>query len=345
MKQTSFFKQLAVFFDTYLPETRGCSQNTISSYADGFVILFRFFHEEKGKANYLINFKDLTPQLFDAYILWMQNTMHYSAATQKQRLAAVNSFLKYASRREMAAVTALSASENSKTPKIPQGKFSFFTVDEIKVLLRLPQPGGKAGNRDQTLLALLYDSGARAQEICDLKICDISFGQQNKIALHGKGLKVREVPISQDAAKLVKHYLSSKDRLGTVHKHEYLFPSQRGEKMTTSCIRSIVAKYVSRGRKEHPELFPDANYSPHSFRHSKAMHMLEAEVPLVYIRNFLGHESVQTTERYLKISQGAVANAILNHAQRAVMPNETSRRTDCNDNRLPDFIERAKGFK
>ncbi len=345
MKQTPFFKQLAAFFDTYLPETRRCSKNTISSYADGFVMLFRFFREVKGKANYLINFKDLTPQLFDEYILWMQNTMHYSAATQKQRLAAVNSFLKYASRREMTAVAALNAAENSKTPKIPQGKFSFFTVDETKILLRLPKSDGKAGNRDQTLLALLYDSGARAQEICDLKIGDVSFGRQNKVVLHGKGLKVREVPISQDAAKLVKHYLSSKDRLGTVHKHEYLFPSQRGEKMTTSCIRSIVAKYVLKGREKHPDLFPDINYSPHSFRHSKAIHMLEAEVPLIYIRNFLGHESVQTTERYLKISQGAVANAIINHAQRAILPKEVSRGTDLDDSNLPDFIERAKAYK
>lgn len=345
MKQTSFFKQLAVFFDTYLPETRGCSKNTIASYADGFSILFRFFYEVKGKANYLINFKDLTPQSFDEYILWMQNTMHYSPATQRQRLAAVNSFLKYASRREMMAVTALSASENSKTPKIPQGRFSFFTVDEIKVLLRLPLSGGKAGNRDQTLLALLYDSGARAQEICDLKISDVSLGQHNKVVLHGKGLKVREVPISQDVAKLVRHYLSIKNRLGTDHKHEYLFPSQRCKKMTTSCVRNIVAKYVSWGRKEHPELFPDASYSPHSFRHSKAMHMLEAEVPLIYIRNFLGHESVQTTERYLKISQGAVANAVMNHAQRAVLPKEMPLESSRNYNLLPNFIERAKSLK
>lgn len=345
MKQTLLFKLLATFFDTYLPETRRCSKNTISSYADGFAVLFRFFREVKGKANYLINFKDLTPQLFDEYILWMQNTMCYSAATQKQRLAAVNSFLKYASRREMAAVVALSASENSKTPKVPQGRFSYFSVDEIKVLLRIPKPTGEAGNRDQTLLALLYDSGARAQEICDLKIGDISFGQQNKVVLHGKGLKVREVPISQNAAKLVKHYLSSKDRLGAVHKHEYLFPSQRGEKMTTSCVRSIVAKYVSAGRMEHPDLFPDTNYSPHSFRHSKAMHMLEAEVPLIYIRNFLGHESVQTTERYLKISQGAVASAIINHATRAVLPQELSQADGMSDNNLPDFIKRAKAYK
>lgn len=178
-----------------------------------------------------------------------------------------------------------------------------------------------------------------------MKISDVSLGQHNKVVLHGKGLKVREVPISQDVAKLVRHYLSSKNRLGTDHKHEYLFPSQRCKKMTTSCVRNIVAKYVSWGRKEHPELFPDASYSPHSFRHSKAMHMLEAEVPLIYIRNFLGHESVQTTERYLKISQGAVANAVMNHAQRAVLPKEMPLESSRNYNLLPNFIERAKSLK
>ncbi|MCI8525713.1 MAG: site-specific integrase [Oscillospiraceae bacterium] len=86
---------LATFFDTYLPETRRRSKNTILSYADGFVVLFRCFREVKGKVNYFLNLKDLTPRLVDEYVLWMQNTMCYSAATQEQRLAVMNFIRKF----------------------------------------------------------------------------------------------------------------------------------------------------------------------------------------------------------------------------------------------------------
>lgn len=340
MKQTLFLKQLAGYFDIYLPQNRKCSRNTISSYADGFVLFFQFFWEKRGKVHYLIEYSDLTPQVFDEFVLWMQNDRNYSAASQRQCMSALTSFLKYASRREMTAISALNAVSGTQTPKIPDAHFPYFSPDEIRVLLRIPKTTGKAGCRDMVILSVMYDSGARAQEICDLCIGDITIGKTNKVRLHGKGNKTREVPISPNVAKLIKNYITQRAKSFTVNRREHLFPSQRGEKMTTACIRNLVNKYVALARSENPSLFPEQGYSPHSFRHSKAVHMLEAGVPLIYIRNFLGHESVSTTEVYARISQASVTKILADRNVTPPVP-KAIKSMEGNHN-IPDFLKNAR---
>ena len=132
MKQTLFSKQLACYFDNYLPQVRHCSDNTIASYADGFVIFFRFFLEKKGKKHYQIDYKDITPQTLDEYVLWMQDSLNYSAATQKHRVTAISAFLKYASSREMKALGASNAVSGALTPKIPKVPAPSFSLVIVK---------------------------------------------------------------------------------------------------------------------------------------------------------------------------------------------------------------------
>ena len=134
--------------------------------------------EKNGKPHYTIDYKDLTPGVFDDYVIWMQNEKHYSVATQNQKMAALNSFLKYASRREMAAISALNATSGASTPKVNDAIFPYFTVEEMKVLLRIPKWTKQFGYRDMVILSLMYDSGARAQEICDLRYGDITLGKK-----------------------------------------------------------------------------------------------------------------------------------------------------------------------
>lgn len=340
MKQTLFMKQLATYFDEYLPTIRRCSANTISSYADGFVVFFRFFEEQKGRKHYLIDYKDLTPQLIDEYVLWMQNTMKYSASSQKQRIAAISTFLKYASRREIKAVGSFNAVTGVPTPKIPKVSAPYFTIEEMGTILRLPNCSNSNGIRDTTLLCLMYDSGARAQEMCDIQIGDIKFSKTTTIKLRGKGNKIREVPISEETTAIIKKYLDGIGKEIRKNSSEPLFSSQRSEKMTTASIRYTVQKYVSKAKETRPELFLDQGYSPHSFRHSKAIHMLKAGVPLIYIRNFLGHESVQTTEIYLKMSQESVAEILQKRSNPFPGPNASS--TNRENRNIPEFLDRAR---
>lgn len=245
MKQTLFIRQLGVYFETHLPETRQCSPNTISAYADAFALLFQFLQEQKGLPHYRVNYKDFTPAMLDDFVLWLGRTKHYSAASKKQRISAITSFLKYASRREAAALSALSAAIGTETPRIPNPAFPYFTLEEIHILFRLPNLNKSTGRRDMVLLSLLYESAARAQELCDLCVENVRFGTPTKVKLVGKYRKAREVPISDDVARLLRWHIRQNELEGK-RKHP-LFSSQTKEKMTPACIRSLIAKYVAQG--------------------------------------------------------------------------------------------------
>lgn len=340
MKQTLFMRQLTAYFETHLPEIKQCSPNTIVAYADAFALLFQFFQEKKNLPHYRVNYKDFTPATMDDFILWLTKERHYSAASKKQRLSAVKSFLKYASRREMAALNALSAAMGTETPRIPQSAFPYFTVEEIRILLRLPEPNRKIGRRDMVLLSLLYESAARAQELCDLCVGDIRFGVPTKVRLHGKGCKTREIAISNDVSKLLRWHLREN---GLEEKRNHpLFSSQTNKKMTPACIRNLTEKYVTMGRAMHPKLFPEPKYSPHSFRHSKAVHMVEAGSQLINIRNYLGHASIKSTEIYARIGQDVVNKALANRNIPKAATEDTLLRTP---NPVPQFIADAKKQK
>ena len=341
MKQTLFIKQLAEYFNVYLPSNKKCSKNTIASYADGFLTLFQFFKDEKDKPHYRINYSDITAKTMDEYILWLQNEKNYSAASQKQRISVLSSFLKYASGREMNALSAYNAVSQVQTPKVSRTVFPYFSPEEIRILLSIPETEGKSGSRDVTLLALLYDSGARAQEVCDIMIGDITFAKTSTIRIRGKGNKTREIPISSDVVKLIKRYLEERGKTLKDNRDEHLFPSQRSDRITTACIRNLVCKYVTLAKSNNPNHFKEEDYSPHSFRHSKAVHMLEAGVPLIYIRNFLGHESIQTTEIYLRIHQGSVSKILKERKTETSISNAIEQSSSKNQD-IPDFIKNVR---
>lgn len=340
MKSNVFLRQLGEYFDTFLPSVRRASKNTISSYADSFAIFFQFLYETKGLQHTLVTYKHLTPALFDEFLLWMMNCRKYSASSIRQRMTAITSFLKYASRREMAAVSAYTSAAAAEHPNTNRTEFPYFTLEEMRILLALPNPTKYLGERDLVLLSLLYETGARAQEICDLCVGDIHFGKPTKVKLHGKGNKVREVPISDDVAKLLRYHLKQNNLNGNESRWLQLFSSQTNAKMTTACVRSIVVKYVNLAKLANPTLFAEKNYSPHSFRHSKAVHMVEAGVNLIYIRNFLGHVSIGSTEIYARVGQAAVTKALTERKiPRLTGSIPQSESAQCS---LPNFINRSR---
>jgi len=342
MKQTLFMRQLEAYFENYLPEVKMCSDNTISAYSDSFRLLFDFFKQQKNIPHYLIDYKHLSTDIFDDFVIWLGKERKCGEASKKHRMSAVSSFLKYASRREISAIKALNSIMSIDKPRVPRSRFPYFTVEETKIILGLPNPRERLGIRDMTLLSLLYDSGARAQELCDIKVCDIRFTSPAKISLRGKGNKAREVPISDEVSKLLKFYLKSVNLNNPENRDKHLFSSQTHEMMTTSCIRGIVKKYVGIAKKAHPNLFGSSKYSTHSFRHSKAVHMVEAGNALIYIRDFLGHETVQSTEIYARVSQDAVTKALTERKIPTLSPKTDSLKDDTRSEQFPEFLSRGK---
>jgi len=190
----------------------------------------------------------------------------------------------------------------------------------MQSLLRQPDINTTKGRRDLTLLSLMYDSGARVQEIIDLTPSMLRLNKPSTIKIIGKGNKARLVPMLDAQTDHLKNYLKE-NRLNESFANMYpLFFNSRKEKLTRAGINHIVLKYCKMAREENKMIMPE-KISCHSLRHSKAMHLLQAGVNLVYIRDILGHVSIQTTEIYARADSKQKRKA-LEKAYVNINPNE-----------------------
>jgi len=306
MKTNELTRVLSDFLYAYLPDVKGVSKNTITSYQYAFQLLFEFMYEVKGIPPEKVTFSNLTNETVTEYLTWLESVRKCSAVTRNHRRAAIVSFAKYAVKKSFKESLAFySKITDIPLKKVPKRKdIKYFTKEEIACLLNLPNTTKKIGRRDAVLMSVLYSSGARAQELCDLTLNDIVFGDTATLRFVGKGNKARRVVIPQSCALLLKKYLKS-EGLNSTDKDErkkHVFSSQSHEKMTISCIEEIVKKYVEKGKITYPNLFKRKSYSPHCFRHSIAVHMLECGESLVVIRAFLGHVSIETTTVYAEVT-------------------------------------------
>ena len=155
--------------------------------------------------------------------------------------------------------------------KAPPTSLSYFTTEEIKVLLNLLFKPTASEQRDKVILSVLYASGARVQELCDLTVGDLLWNvnpnEGGRLILHGKGNKVRIVRISPRCTVLLKNHLKNNNLDSVLSRGKHVFSSQTHEHMTPSCITAMVNKYVKKAKEDNPTLFPENKYSPHSFRH------------------------------------------------------------------------------
>lgn len=299
-KKTYLLPVLSEFFSAYLPNTKGLSENSIKSYKQAFRLLLEYIYLEKGILPEKIEFRHLEKGVAENWLNWLCDHRGCSSKTRNHRLSALATFAKFAMRRDFSSALSLS-SEVEYIPRKREPKRReavHFSREEMAILLRLPNSGTKTEKRDKVILSTLYASGARAQELCDLTAGDIRFGATATMTLHGKGDKLRTIVIPPQCAALLKTHMEQNRLTGfEASAHNHVFSSQTHEHMTISCVEAIVKKYVKEAKKLRPDLFRE-HYTPHSFRHSIAMHMLESGIPLPVIKTFLGHVSIGTTMIY-----------------------------------------------
>lgn len=336
MKVTPFSKHLCTYIEEYLPNVRNYSTNTILSYQDSFRLLEEYMLEKHGVKPYLLDYKHFTEARILDFLEWLETERNCCASTCNQRLSALSAFLKYASMRSTPALQACITVANIPQKKVSRKPFSYFSVEELGLLFQMPDLRKDLGRRDLVLLCVLYDSGARAQELCDLTVKDVHFSKQPYVILHGKGGKTRFVPLMERPAKMLKDHIA-RSKTVTTAKNSPIFFNQRGEPITPACIRNLIQKYVSKAQSSRPDLFQADTYSPHSMRHSKAVHMLEAGVDMVFIRDFLGHASIQTTEIYATVSQALLNKTLRARKLPALYPDEGM---DCISDAIPDYLKR-----
>lgn len=335
---SAFLNHLEYFINTYISETKGLSKNTIISYKTTFMLLINFMYVVKGISAEDITFQCLDVNTISEFLSHLEKERECSVSTKNQRLAALYSFSEFVQNRDFDAASIYRSAILLIPPKKTASKKRIgFTVEEVKILLALPGQDSEITLRNTVLLSLMYATGARAQEICDLKVSKLQFRPQNStVELIGKGSKARRVRIPDHCASMLKKYLIHRQIENKPDHH--IFSSQTHEQMTVSCIEEIFKKYVKQAKAEHPNLFPEANYSPHCIRHTTGQHMLEAGVPLMVIKPFLGHASVQTTQIYAESSQAMVDKHIKEWNERNFHQTLYADKDDCNKTNVPDFL-------
>ena len=320
MKPTDFAYHLTTYLSKYLPSRIGISSNTILSYRDTFSLLLRFCSEEKAIAIEKITIETLQKDLIVEFLTWLETQRGCSVSTRNQRLAAIHAFFRYLQLEEPGHLFLCQQILVIPMKRSSSKSINYLTLDAVKAILNAPDTSCLMGRRDLVLLSLMYDTGSRVQEIADLTVADVRLDNPATVKVTGKGNKSRLVPLMTPTAKLLDQYMSEHNLKSIAHRSYPLFQNRSQTKLTRAGITYILKKYVEEARSLHPEIIPKV-VSPHSFRHSKAMHLLQSGVNLVYIRDLLGHVSIKTTEVYAR-ADNMMKRKALENAHQITSPSE-----------------------
>lgn len=252
----------------------------------------------------------LSNKLLTDFLEWLETDRKCSISTRNQRLAAIHSFFRYVQSEEPSGIFHFQKVIAIPAKKARKTVVEHLTPEAMQLLLEQPDKHTSKGRRDLTLMSVLYDSGARVQELIDIKVCDVILDSPAVIILTGKGNKTRRVPIMKNTVSLLQYYLRE-NKLDSSWKNEYpLFTNSQHKKLTKEGVAYIIAKYVESARKT--STIVPSKVKVHMFRHSKSMHLLQAGVNLIYIRDFLGHVDLKTTEIYARADTETKRRAIEN---------------------------------
>lgn len=323
MKPCDFSYGLTNYLSKYLPTEVGCTSNTIKSYRDTFSLFLRFCNQVYNIKPEKITLSIMNREIVESFLTWLQEERGNSNSTRNQRLAAIHAFCKYLQYEQPHTLFHLQGIIAIPVKKMDKPVVSYLSIEAIKLLLKQPNRNTTKRRRDLVLLSLLYDSGGRVQEIADLKVADIRTEYPATVKLKGKGNKTRIVPLMKPIVNLLIQYLKE-NRLESPNCREYLlFTNSSGRKLTRSGIAFIINKYFNMIREKKSLILPNS-ISPHVVRHSKAMHLLQSGIDLIYIRDILGHVSIQTTEIYARADSSTKRKA-LEKANSSIKPEDVSK--------------------
>lgn len=320
MQPTDFAKHLSDFFTKHMSGEVGASHNTIASYRDSFMLLLTFMRDCKAIPASKVSLGTFTKEIIVDFLEWIETKRNCCAATRNVRLAALHSFFRYLQYQNPENLSRWQSILSIRVKKADKQSIKYLSLDGIRALLNEPDQSTRSGRRDLALLSLMYDSGARVQELIDLSPSLIRLDEPCTIKLIGKGNKARIVPMMVSQVALLKAYMTEQRLLLPSANMYPLFSNSRKEKLTRAGVNYILNKYARQARLKEPSLIPE-NLSCHTLRHSKAMHLLQAGVNLVYIRDILGHTSVQVTEIYARTDSKQKREAI-EKAYTNVVPEE-----------------------
>ena len=327
MKPTDFANALTDFLGRYLTVECGYSPNTVTTYSYTFTLFIKYMETEELVRPEKLTLSEITKERIIGFLSWIEKERKCSPSTRNARLGALHSFFCYLQYRNVAGLAKWQDILSIKTKKPKAPEMAYLTIEGLKLILGQPDLKTRKGRRDFVLLGLLYDSGCRVQELIDLTPSCFRFDETVTVKLQGKGNKGRVVPLSDTQVANLKQYMAEERLTNPECQCHPLFPNPQGNKMSRMAVLNIVKKYHRMARAVSPELIPE-DIGCHSLRHSKAMHMLEAEINLVYIRDFLGHVSTTTTEVYARASEKMKQKALSKLNPGIVQEGKTSWQSD-----------------
>jgi integrase/recombinase XerD len=283
------------FFCKRLLTQRNASPRTIASYRDAFRLLLRFLPQRIQKAPSALTLADLDAPVILAFLDHLERDRHNSVRSRNARLAALHSFFRYAEMQDPANLSTIRRVLAIPCKRHDQPLLGFLTQEEMAVIQGSPDATTWSGRRDQVLLATLYNTGARVSEILSVCVSDFVPGRTATLRLHGKGRKERVVPLWKSTTQLIAAWIEAEH----LHADAPLFPNHATRKMTRSGAAHRLKLAVTKAAMTCLSL-RDKRISPHTLRHTTAMHLLQAGVDITVIALWLGHESPNTTHRYIE---------------------------------------------
>lgn len=287
------------FFEDHLVCRRNLSRNTIWNYRDAIKLLIQFTANRTGKAPSLLQVVDINEQLVLDFLRHLERKRCNSIQTSNQRLIVVRSLFEYIAFREplliehCKGITTIPLKRGALIPQI-----SYLTRNEMQGIFAAIEHASWEGQRNQVLLLYMYNTGSRVQEVADARLSWLSLHGSHKVEILGKGNKLRVCPLWETTSRALKYYLKERNRLECPTDHLFLNRSRRP--LSRSGIAYIIDSCARKAASIMPSL-RNKRVTPHTIRHTTAMHLLQSGVEINVIKSWLGHASITTTDRYVQI--------------------------------------------
>ena len=294
-KAPSFAALVQLFFTEYLVMQRAVSPRTVACYRDALMLFLAFAQRQLGKTPTNLRLADLEPDLILTFLDHLEHDRHNSVRSRNLRLTALRAFLKFAARRDVASLHVVERALGVPMKRFARPMLGYLTHEEMLAVLGQPGPSWTS-RRDHLLLALLYNTGARVSEIIGVRVADVVLDGAACVHLHGKGRKQRTIPLWQSTAREIRGWLRSNP---SRHGDAALLPNRNGQPMTRSNVEKRLDLAVKRATPQQRSL-AKKRISPHTIRHATAMSLLKSGVAFNVIALWLGHESPNTTHRYVE---------------------------------------------
>jgi len=283
--------QIQKFFQDYLLNERELGRHTYYSYRDTVKLFLAYLQGEIGRRPVGLN--DLTAVKVISFLEMLKKKRGNGVKTQNQRLAALKHLFQYLKNNDPTRMNQYERIDHINFKRAPRVPIEYLEKKEVDAIMACINQQTLKGRRDYGMLLLLYNSGARVQEICDLKKKDIQWSNPYMVKLKGKGNKTRHVPLWKKTVEALSYVVKGKEE------NNFIF-GKNEMALTRFGIRYIILKYVEAAIKDCPTL-KSKRIGPHTFRHTTAMHLLQSGVDITVIKNWLGHVDLNTTHGYIEI--------------------------------------------